>query len=626
MTCRSTRPHRIAAIVLAAVLALASVLVGSPASSSAASDTTLTINNDQIDTLNPFLSYADAALVVIGSIYPSLDIVDSTGHAKPYLADSWKISPDKLSWTFKIHSGLKWSDGQPITAKDAAWTFNTIMTNKIAATANGSLVANFKSVTAPNDTTLVITTKKPQANLLYVSVPFTGIQILPRHIWAPKLSGNLRDFKNTDLPVVGYGPWTLTGYQTDQFTELSANKSYFLGAPKFDKLVLRYFNNQDAAVQAVENGELDAATGVTATQYEAAKNKPGITGYQLAATRWTGIELNPGAVDKNGKPLKTNTANPILADPKVRLAISYGIDRETLVKKILLGLGSPGGAYIPPAYKQWKWTPPKNEQVTYNVDKANQILDQAGYKKGSDGIRTDPKTGKPLSFRLGTHSDDSYDAQIAQYLQGWMKDIGIKLTIDPMSYNVLNANLAKGDWDILMDGWGTGLDPTYLLSIQTCGVLPAADGSGGNTDAFFCDPTYDKLYLQQQTEFNQADRAKTIAKMQAILYKANVDIMLYNNNTLDLVRTDKVSNFISGTPDSSGTMPLQSTWYNWLNAAPAGSNSGAGNGSGTAAASSSSSSSSSNTGVIVTIIVIAVVLIAIVVFVMRRRSTAAERE
>jgi peptide/nickel transport system substrate-binding protein len=625
---RTTRRYRILATLLAAVLGLASALIGNSASSSAASSSTLTLSNDQIDTLNPFLSYADAALVVIGSLYPSLDIVDAKGTAHPYLADSWKVSSDKKTWTFKIHQGLKWSDGQPITAKDAAWTFNTIMTNKVAATANGSLVANFAKVSAPDDSTLVITTKDPQSNLLYVSVPFTGIQILPQHIWQSKVSSSgFRDFKNTTLPVVGYGPWTLTQYQTDQFTTLSANKSFFLGAPKFDKLVLRYFNNQDAAVQAVENGEIDEATGVTATQYEAAKNKPGITGYQLEATQWTGIELNPGAVDKDGKPLKTNTANPILADPRVRQAIATGIDRETLVKKILLGLGTPGAAYVPPAYKQWAWTPPASEQTTYSVAKANSILDAAGYKKGSDGIRTDPKTGKPLAFRLGTHSDDSYDAQIANYLVGWMKDIGIKFTIQPMSYNVLNANLAKGDWDILMDGWGSGLDPTYLLSIQTCGVLPAADGSGGNTDAFFCDKNYDQLYLKQQTEFDQAQRAQTIAQMQAILYKANVDIMLYNDNYLDLVRTDKVTNLIQGTPDSAGTMPLQSTWYDWLNAAPvtAGSSGPSGSNGSSGAAASGSSSSSSNVGLIVGIIVAVVVVAGVVIFVMRRR-TSAERE
>jgi peptide/nickel transport system substrate-binding protein len=198
-----------------------------------------------------------------------------------------------------------------------------------------------------------------------------------------------------------------------------------------------------------------------------------------------------------------------------------------------------------------------------------------------------------------------------------------------MSYNVLNANLAKGDWDILMDGWGTSLDPTYLLSIQTCGVLPAADGSGGNTDSFFCNKNYDQLYLKQQTEFDQSQRAQTIAQMQAILYKANVDIMLYDNNELSLVRTDKVTGLIQGSPDSQGTMPLQSTWYDWLNAAPAGSTSGgsgsSGGSSSGAAAGGSSSSSSSNAGLIIGIIVAVVVVAGVVIFVVRRR-TSAERE
>ncbi len=613
------RFRKLLAVGLSAGLVAMTAVVGEVATAApaaAAGESTLTLSNDQIDTFNPFISYADAALVVIGSIYPSLDIVAPDGTAKPYLADSWTTSPDKLTWTFKIHQGLKWSDGQPITAKDAAWTFNTIMTNKVAATANGSLVANFAKVEAPDDNTLTITTKKPQANMLYESVPFTGMQILPQHIWASKVAGNLRDYKNTDFPVIGYGPWVLTGYKTDQFTTLEANKTYFQGRPKFDKLVLQYFKNQDAAVQAVQNGEIDEATGVTATQFQAVKNKPGITAYQLAATRWTGIEINPGAKDKAGKPLKTNTANPILADPQVRQAIAYGIDRETLVKKILLGLGSTGGAYVPPAYKQWAWSPPDNEKVSYDKNKANQILDSAGYPKGSDGYRKDTKTGKPLSFRLGTHSDDTYDSQIANYLAGWMKDIGIKLTVQPQSYNVLNANLAKGDWDILMDGWGSGLDPTYLLSIQTCGVLPSADGSGGNTDAFFCDPKYDELYAQQQTEFDQSQRAQTIGQMQEILYKANCDIMLYNNNILDLVRTDKVKGLVSGKPDSTGTMPLQGTWFNWLNAEPVKKSS-----------SGSSSSGGLGGGAIVGIVVAVVVVAAVAAFlVLRRRSTAAERE
>ena len=173
----STR-RRMAALAAAGVAAAALIagqLAGGSAHADSSSDTTLTVTADtQMTTFNPFLSYYDGELDVIGTIYPALTMLDDKGEPIPYLADSWTTSSDKLTWTFKIHPGLKWSDGQPITAEDAAWTFNLIMHNADAATSNGSLVANFKSVTAPDDTTLVITTKKPQANMLYLSIPVSG--------------------------------------------------------------------------------------------------------------------------------------------------------------------------------------------------------------------------------------------------------------------------------------------------------------------------------------------------------------------------------------------------------------------------------------------------------------------
>ncbi len=190
----------------------------------------------------------------------------------PYLAKSWTTSADKLTWTFTLRSGLKWSDGQPITAADAAWTFNLIMHNQVAATSNGSLVANFASVTAPNATTLVIKTKKPQANMLYVSIPVSGIAIVPEHIWKSHVSG-LKNYKNMDFPVVGYGPWILTGNVINQYATMTANKSFFMGAPKFDKLITQYYTNPDAAVAALQDGQLDELGGVTATQFDTLKTK-----------------------------------------------------------------------------------------------------------------------------------------------------------------------------------------------------------------------------------------------------------------------------------------------------------------------------------------------------------------
>src|SRR5262245_20649099 len=123
------RRRRVAALVCAAVAA-ATLMSGQLAATSAhaadsASTTTLTVPADtQMTTFNPFLSYYDGELNVIGAIYPTLTMLDNDGKPVPYLADSWTTSPDQLTWTFKIHPGLKWSDGQPLTAEDAAWTFN----------------------------------------------------------------------------------------------------------------------------------------------------------------------------------------------------------------------------------------------------------------------------------------------------------------------------------------------------------------------------------------------------------------------------------------------------------------------------------------------------------------------
>ncbi|HEX3816213.1 MAG TPA: ABC transporter substrate-binding protein [Mycobacteriales bacterium] len=593
-----------AATVALALIAAVAFVGAAPTSAAAASGSKLTVASDtEISTFNPFLAYFDGELNIIGAVYPALTVNDANNKPTGYLATKWTTSADQLTWTFTIRSGLKWSDGKPITAQDIAWTYNLVMTNDDAATANGSLVANYAKVTAPDATTLVIKTKTPQANMLYNSIP-----VVPEHIWKSKVA-NLKNFKNMQFPVVGYGPYELVGYKTDQYATLRANKKFFMGAPKYDTLVSQYFKNSDASVAALKSGQLNQDAGITATQFKALKNTKNVQTYQQAPTGWTGIEINPGARTKSGKTL--GTGNPALKDIRVRTAIAWAIDRKTLVTKVLDGLGQAGAGYIPSGYPQWAWAPDASQEISYNPGKANQILDQAGYKKGPDGIRVDPKTHKKLSFRFGIHSDTSTDAQISTYVEGWLKAVGIQLKIDPMSFTQLNKDLAKGDWDILMDAWSTGADPTYLLSIQTCGVLPKDDGSAGNTDAFFCNSKYDALYKKQIQQFDQTQRAVTIRQMQNMLYNANVDIMLYYSDGLSAVRTNTTATYMYGKANSDGIFPLQNIFYDWRTAAPT----------------ASSGKSSSNTGLYTGVgIAVVVVIVAAGLVFWRRRSTAADRE
>ena len=600
----------LAALAAAALFGVGSLTFAPAASAAGASrGSTLKVamTGIGVDTLNPFLAYFAGSLDVFGSIYPTLDRMSANGTAQPYLADSWTTSADKLTWTFKIHQGLKWSDGQPITAADAAWTFNLIMSNTTAATANGSLVGNFKSVTAPDADTLVITTKTPQANMLAVSIPVNGIPIVPEHIWQSHVA-DLATYRNNSFPIVGYGPWQLTSYQTDQYAEFDADKSFLLGAPKFDHLIMQSFKTTDAAVAALRSGQLDYVGSLDAIQYKALKGQSGIGTYQEVGNLWDALEVNAGARSRTGKPL--GNGNPALADPVLRTAIATAMDKNALVQRVEDGLAKPGAGYLPPSLPQFGWTPSTRQQISFDLAKANQLLDSAGYTKGADGVRIDPKTRQPLDLRLGIHSNSASDTEISTYIAGWLQEAGIKASIRSMSSTKLNDELSLGNWDMLMDSWSTGPDPTYLLGIQSCSSLPQDNGSNGNTDSFFCNPAYDGLFHQQQSQFATTQRAATLAQMQSILYRANSDVILYYPDTLDAVRTDRVSGIAVGSPDSSGAYPAQLSFSSYLNAAPV----------------AAARNSGSGSGLVIGAVVLVVVVLAGGGIALRRRRTADERE
>src|SRR6185437_16074979 len=225
-------------------------------------------------------------------------------------------------------------------------------------------------------------------------------------------------------------------------------------------------------------------------------------------------------------------------------------------------------------------------------------------------IRVDPKTHKPLTLRLGIHSDEASDAAMAPYIVEWLKAIGIQVTVQSMSFNQLNTELPKGDWDMLSDTWSTGPDPTYLLSIQTCGDLPLNSGNAGNTDAFFCNKTFDKLYAQQSTEFSTALRVQTLDQMQQILHQNAVDVVLYYPDWLSAVRTNVVKDYFYGQPNAKGFYPTPNRFVNWLDATPV----------------ATASASSSSPALWIVIAIVAVVVLAGGALLIRRRSTAGERE
>ncbi|HBF81643.1 MAG TPA: ABC transporter substrate-binding protein [Streptomyces sp.] len=618
---RPVRPRGRLRLLLAsgaAALALAagSVVPGSPvgpaaqeARAAGSGTSTLTVAVAQsVDSLSPFLAQRLVSTSVSRLMYDFLTNYDAKdNHTVPGLATKWESSPDKLTWTYTIRSDSKWSDGQRATAEDAAWTFNTMMTDEGAATSNGSFVGNFEKVTAPAPDKLVIELKQPQATMTALDVP-----IVPKHVWE-KVSDFSKFNNDKDFPIVGNGPFILTDYKVDSYVKLKANKDFWRGAPKFDEIVFRYYKDQDAAVAALRKGEVSFVAGspsLTPAQAASLQGADNIKVNDAPGRRFYALAVNPGAQTKDGK--KFGDGDPALRDRKVRQALFMAVDREAVVDKVFQGHAVEGEGYIPPRFDSYFWKPSAEQKFAYDPAKAGALLDEAGYRKNSAGKRTG-KDGKPLDFRILCHATDPNDKAIGKYLQEWWGDLGIGLKVDCMD-NVSDPWFA-GEYDLAFDGWSVNPDPDFVMSIHTCAALPAKAKETAATDNFICDKQYDELYAKQLAEYDPAKRADLVKRMESRLYDLGyMNVMAYPN-AVEAYRTDQIAS-ITTMPSDAGNIYGQDGYWSWWSAAPA-----------TGAPGGSSGGGGSSTGVLVGVGVAVVVLAGGgLLFAMRRRSTAEDRE
>ncbi|GGQ87892.1 ABC transporter substrate-binding protein [Streptomyces flaveolus] len=558
-----------------------------------------------VDSLSPFLAVRLVSTSIHRLTYEYLTSYDpKDNHVIPGLATQWQSSPDKLTWTYTIRSDSKWSDGRQVTAEDAAWTFNKMMTDDGAATANGSFVTNFEKVTAPSPTQLVIKLKTPQATMTALDVP-----IVPKHVW--EKVDDFSEFNNDkNFPLVGDGPFFLTDYKPDSYVRLKANKDYWRGAPKFDELVFRYYKDQDAAVAALRKGEVSFVAGspsLTPAQADSLKGDKNIHVNDAPGRRFYALATNPGAQSKDGT--KFGDGHPSLLDQRVRNALFMAVDRKTIVDKVFQGHAVQGEGYIPPRFSSYFWKPSASQELAYDPAAAGKLLDEAGYRKNADGKRVG-KDGKPLNYRVLCHATDPNDKAVGKYLQEWWGELGIETTLNCLD-NVTDPWLA-GKYDLAFDGWSVNPDPDFVLSIHTCAARPQTPKDTGATDNFICDKTYDDLYAKQLAEYDPAKRAEIVKQMQSRLYDLGyMNVMAYPN-AVEAYRTDQIKS-ITTMPSKAGNIYGQDGYWSWWSAVPADSG--------------DSSDDSSSTGVVIGIAAGVVVLVGLgVLLAVRRRSTAEERE
>jgi peptide/nickel transport system substrate-binding protein len=498
----------------AAVALLASALTLHPMTPAAQAAELLRIGTTQaIDSLNPFVSDSDYSSVMFQYNYPHLTEYNGKLEIVPSFATKWETSGDGKVWTFHTVPGAKWSDDTPLTAKDAAFTFNMLIKFEDGPTGKlAGWVAHMKEATAKDDNTLVLTYEQPVANVL---TQMQALPILPEHVWAPLTEGQgeqLTIFPN-EAPVVSGGPFKLDKHEKDQLAIFAANPNWWgEKKPKISGFGLQFFANDDAMVTAITTGKLDMIGEHTPPTAVEALKKAGINVLSGA-----GVGMKTLIINTNPEKAK----NKELLNPKVREALEYAIDREAIVKIVWLGLASPGSTIVAPASG---FHDTAIKPLPFDIEKANKLLDEAGYKMGAAGLRE--ADGRPMSYEVIFPTEEQGTGDRAfQIIKAGFKKIGIEITqrkMDPDAANeaIMGADLKYTDYDLAMWSWVPPVEPDFMLSVVTC------QARGGNSDSGYCNPDYDAMYLKQGTLLDSKERFAEISRMQKLIFDARPYIVL----------------------------------------------------------------------------------------------------
>lgn len=486
------------------------------------------------DTLNPGMAILTEAYTVFELVYDSMYELNLDGSFTLNLAESASVSDDGTVWTFKIRDGIKWHDGKPLTAEDVAWTYNLYKDTPEYPYLNGYYTTYFDTIEASDSNEVILTLTEAIPN---IESQLVFLYILPKHVWE---NVDKLEYENTEM--IGSGPFKMAEYVQNEFVRLTANKDHFSTPPKVDEVIFQTFENQDALVQAIKTGQVDMITEMPNTAAESLKADENI---ELVV----GAPLAPGVtdiifnqVDPENCPEEGGlcTGHPALRDRNVRLALSHATDKQKLIDVILLGLGNPGLTLIPDGLGVWY-----NDILAdyeYNLEKANQILDDAGYLDADgDGIRDLPDGSRPLTFRLNWPSDSLTGPRMSELLAEMWGALGITLEPQAVDPDALTAQCCPAfDFDIILWGWASDPDPSALLYVYTTEAVPT-----GSSETGYSNPEYDELYAKQQVELNFEARKEIVWQMQKIVHDDVVYIIPFYDANVQAYRTDRFTGWIT---------------------------------------------------------------------------------
>jgi peptide/nickel transport system substrate-binding protein len=494
------------------------------------------------------------SVLVDESIWAPLFVGDASGNIQPALATevptvaNGGVSSDLKTWTFHLRPGLKWSDGQPLTADDINYTWK-LWDNPNFGSASTVGFDLIQSATVSSDK-LSITFHLSAPFSPFVSVWTDGASApLPAHIFSSMSPGSILKSSQNLKPTVSSGPFTVSQSVPGDHYTMVRNPNYYQasqGLPYLDSIVFRIVANQNTILSDIQAGSIDSSWFLDVSKTATYKT---ISNYRLVA--------NPHA--SNFEAMYFDLHNPTLQDVNVRKAMAMAIDHSALIGVARRGQASPlctdhGVAYNP-GYEPNAPCPP------YNVAAANTLLQQDGWTMGPDGVRT--KNGQRLEFQYSTTANNAWRAADENILQQDFKAIGVKIDIQNYPASTFFGTFLPagkpGKYDLaeFEDSFTYDADDS---SLESCAQIPSAANSysGGNF-SFYCNKQLDSLFLKEESTDNPSARQQIFDQIHQIYLTQFPFATLYSPTDIAMVKNG-ANGYGPGPEGASETIGVWNWW------------------------------------------------------------------
>ncbi|HAT4093895.1 ABC transporter substrate-binding protein [Clostridium perfringens] len=446
-------------------------------------------------------------------VFDGLISNNEKGEAVPNVAESYEVSEDGKTYTFKLNKGIKFTNGQELTAKDVAFTFTSIcdpgydgprmdaVSNLVGYEEyNKGDAKSVEGIKVIDDYTISFTNKNVDA----AGIWNFEYGIMPESVYKFE-KGNFQAVKDKLLEPVGSGAYKFVHFKPGQEVKFEKNPDYWKGEPKIPYIVMKVTNAQ-TLLQELMAGTVDI-------------DRVGAKPENIDPLKQAGF-LNLDLYMQNGYGyIGLNYGSDKVKDPKVRQALLYGLNREGFMQSYYQGYGQVYNSHILPT--SWAYNPdvPKYE---YNPEKAKELLDEAGWKDtNGNGVRD--KDGVELELQWLTYTGSKYvDALIPIVQQSW-EQIGVKVTPELMEFGTMMDKVNNREYDIFNGAWNLSIDP------DPSGIFAISqDVPGGFNNIGWRNEEADKLLKEGKGTTNQEERKKAYAEWQ-LKFSEDVPYILLGN-------------------------------------------------------------------------------------------------